>query len=84
MTKVTEEHINFIADLAMESEITDPIDWGLLNIDEETAYRMMSSHVVENFAKVPDENYVFVLYATITKLLVENFVANLKLQANSR
>lgn len=84
MTKITEKHIDIIASLAMESEITDSIDWGILNIDEKTAYNLMSAHVIENFANVPDENYEFVLYATITKLLVENFVVNLKLQAKSR
>lgn len=76
------ETIKLIADLAQESEVTDPIDWNALNITEQYAYELMASHVVENFAKkVPEENHTMVLYATLTKLLVENFVLNLKLQS---
>jgi hypothetical protein len=83
MTKLNEaETIRLISDLARESEIEDPIDWGYLNITEESAYELMASHVVENFTKkVPEDNHLLVLYATLTKLLVENFVLQLKLQS---
>jgi len=73
----TNEKIHTIAELAREAEITDPIDWGMLNIDEPTAYRMMASHVVEQFQDSADHELV--MLSTITKLLVENFVLNLKL-----
>jgi len=71
------QKIQTIAELAQEAELTDPIDWGLLNIDEPTAYRMMASHVVEQFQDSADHELV--MLSTITKLLVENFVLNLKL-----
>lgn len=71
--------VNQLADLAMEAEIQDPIDWGLLNIEEKNAYRMMASHVLEQFDNLEDDRKLLIVYATITKLLVENFVLNIKL-----
>lgn len=68
--------INLLAELAQETEISDPIDWGYLNIDERTAYRMMAAHVIE----LPDD--VLTLKASLVKMLVENFVLNVKLGNN--
>jgi len=34
-----------IAELAMETELTDPIDWGMLSVDEMTAYKLIASSV---------------------------------------
>ena len=63
-----------MAALAQEVEITDPIDWGELTIDEKSAYLMMASYVSEM------QNDELTNRAVIVKLLVENFVLNLKLQ----
>jgi hypothetical protein len=70
MNKIT---INLLAELAQETEISDPIDWDYLNIDERTAYRMMAAHVIE----LSDD--VLTLKASLVKMLVENFVLNVKL-----
>lgn len=59
--------------VAMESEITDPIDWGELNISEEETYKMFAATVLEM------DNDPLANKAIIIKLLVENFVLNLKL-----
>jgi hypothetical protein len=69
--------INLLAELAQETEISDPIDWDYLNIDERTAYRMMAAHVIE----LPDD--VLTLKASLVKMLVENFVLNVKLGNNN-
>jgi len=69
-----------LAELAMESESADPIDWGMLQISERDAYIMMASNVLEQLESVPDEERPVVAMATITKLLVENFVLNLRLK----
>lgn len=66
--------IELIVELAQDTEIVDPIDWGELSIDETTAYRLMATHVLEMDLSEP-----YVTQAIITKLLVENFVLNLKL-----
>jgi len=66
--------INLIVELAQETDVVDPLDWGELNIDETTAFRLMATHVLEMDLSEP-----YVTQAIITKLLVENFVLNLKL-----
>jgi hypothetical protein len=77
---VTKEQVDLLVDLAMECELTDPIDWGLLAITEEQAFQMMASQLLEQFDSIVDENFRMVLLATATKLLVENFVLNLRLK----
>lgn len=76
MNDFLKPHNQLIEDLvsiAMEAEIADPIDWGELNISEEEAYRMFAATVLEmNNEPMADK-------AIIVKLLVENFVLNLKL-----
>jgi len=74
-------NINELADLAQHVEITDPIEWDYLQIDEKTAYRLMASSVFEIIGNVDDnDNKLNVAMAAMTKLLVENFVLNLKLE----
>jgi len=76
MSDFLQPHNQLIEDLvsiAMEAEIADPIDWGELNISEEEAYRMFAATVLEM------GNEPMADKAIIVKLLVENFVLNLKL-----
>ena len=72
-------YIERIASLAQEVEIGDPIDWGMTELKEEDAYKLMAMGVVNQFDKyTTDEREIMI--ATITKLVVENFVLNLKLK----
>jgi hypothetical protein len=71
------DNIDLLVDLAMEIEVEDPIDWGMLAIDEKEAYRLMATHVLEM------NNDELTNQAVIVKLLVENFVLNLKLMGAS-
>ena len=66
--------VELIVALAQEVEVTDPIDWGMLAIEEKEAYRMMAISIIESF---PDEKIE--IQSVLTKLTVENFVLNLKL-----
>jgi hypothetical protein len=77
---VKQEDVDFLVELAMECELSDPIDWGLLHITEKQAYQMMASQLLEQFGNVNKENLMPVILATATKLLVENFVLNLQLK----
>jgi hypothetical protein len=70
-------NIKLIASMAQELEITDPIDWGYLSINETEAYELMAAHVVEILST--HQNNQLIAQAALTKLLVENFVLNLKL-----
>lgn len=73
-------NVNDLADLAQQVEITDPIEWGYLRVDETTAYRLMASSVIEIINNVDNDQKLDVAMAAMTKLLVENFILNLKLE----
>jgi len=77
---VKQEDVDFLVDLAMECETEDPIDWGMLHITEKQAYQMMASQLLEQFDDVNKKDVMPVILATVTKLLVENFVLNLQLK----
>jgi hypothetical protein len=70
---VDDEAIRNLIILAKEGEAMDPIDWGELNITKEQAYIMMATHVLQM-----ERNHL-TDGAIIVKLLVENFVLNVKL-----
>ena len=77
---VKTEDVDFLVDLAMECELSDPIDWGMLHITEKQAYQMMASQLLEQFNEVKKDDMIPVILATANKLLVENFVLNLQLK----
>ena len=77
---VKQEDVDFLVGLAMECELSDPIDWGMLHITEEQAYQMMASQLLEQFGNVNKGDVLPIVLATATKLLVENFVLNLQLK----
>ena len=62
-----------IAELARETDRVDPIDFENLAISEDEAFNLMAMHVAEM------EDTPLTLKAVCVKLLVENFVLNLKL-----
>jgi hypothetical protein len=71
-----------LAQLAKEVEITDPIEWGELSIQEDVAYEMMAASVIEMMMKLKDDEKEVVAMASIVKLLVENFVFNLRMNSS--
>lgn len=68
-----------LVELAREVDSEDPIDWGMLAIDEEQAYRLIALNLVEIFENVTEQDRDMILMSMIIKLTVENFVLNLKL-----
>ncbi len=77
-----EQVVEDLAKLAMEGQLANPIDWDQLGINKEEAFKTMASNVIDQLENVPEENFAAVAMATITKLLVENFAANLRLRGN--
>ena len=73
MFEIDDEAIRNLVILAKEGAEFDPINWGDLNISEEQAYIMMAAHVLEMDLEDLTSR------AIIVKLLVENFVLNLRL-----
>lgn len=74
-----EDYVDHVIQLAKAVETEDPIDWGMLEVDEESAYKLVAMSVVNQFAKY-DESERTTMIATIVKMVVENFVLNIKLQ----
>lgn len=73
----TDEIINLVAELAQEVDKEDPIDFGMLQIDEESVWHYMAANVID--AYLPQSDNKLVMMAVITKLIVDNFVLNAKL-----
>lgn len=79
--EITPEYVELISELAQEVDTEDPIDWGMLSISEEETYRLMTLNVLEMFKdKYNDPNFRDIMFATVVKLVVENFTLNLKLR----
>lgn len=77
--KYTQEQI--IA-LAKEVETSDTIDWDDLPLEKDRIYQMVGSQVYELYTQYSQQDDgEAVLLATITKLVVENFVLNLKVNS---
>ena len=69
--------------LISEIELADPIDWGMLNISDEDATRLIALSVVQHYEQQikpmseSDREYIYV--SSIAKLTLENCVLNVKL-----
>ena len=74
------ETVTKLAELAMEAELLEPIDWEELGIVEKDLFMLMATNVVQQMESVQEDQQAAVALATITKLLVENYVSNLKLK----
>lgn len=74
------ETVTKLADLAMQAELLEPIDWEELGIVEKDLFMLMATNVVQQMESVQEDQQAAVALATITKLLVENYVSNLKLK----
>lgn len=75
------EVIRNLAKLAMEAQLSRPINWEASGINKNDAYETMATNVVNQFENVEQENFAAIAMATITKLLVENYVLNLYLSS---
>ena len=76
-------NVEAVVTLIKEIDQQDAIDWGMLNIGEDEATRLLATSVIEHYEQniLPlhgaDRDYVIV--AALAKLTLENFVLNLKL-----
>lgn len=73
MFEPDDKELQLIIELAKEVSVEDPIDWTDLKITEHEAYVLMASHIREM------DLDLLTARSIIVKLLVENFVLNLKL-----
>lgn len=74
-------NIEHLLEIVNEVERGDPIDWGMLPIDEETAMRMIALGMVDQFENEWIVNHTleevhYIMLATVVKLVAENFALN--------
>lgn len=70
-----------IIDLAKSVELEDSIDWSETNVDRDKIYQIIGSQVYDLYRQWQNSgNGDAILLATITKLVVENFLLNLKVE----
>ena len=74
------EAVGRLISLAKEVDIRDPIDWTKMQVTEDQIYEMMANGVIDQMYSVPEDHRDTIALATLTKLLVENFVLNTKLE----
>ncbi len=72
--------IDQLIEIAFAVEEGDPIDWGLFKHGQEQSMKMIAASILEQFDRETwtDEDRVVVM-ATITKLVVENFILHARL-----
>lgn len=72
--------VDLVVELAEEVDLADPIDFGMLTINEKSTRKMLASQIVEDAFKIEDRSTrELMLLATITHLVTENFVLNQKI-----
>ena len=77
--KYTQEQI---IELAKEAELSDMIDWEGLPLEKDRIYQLVGSQAYELYQQfMQSEDGEAILLATVTKLLVENFVLNLRVNS---
>lgn len=73
--------IEELIEIAREFDNVDPINWGVLNISEYDAYKLIALGLVEHFIdrNLNDSETQKIMLASMLKLTVETFVLNLRL-----
>ena len=70
--------------LMSEIEREDPVDWADLRIDELAAARVIASSMIEQYRRdysaLSGQDRDYAIIATMSKLVLENFVLNVRLR----
>lgn len=76
--------LNAVLTLMQEIEREDPVDWADLRIDESAAARVIASSMIEQYRRdystLSDQDRDLAVIATMSKLVLENFVLNVRLR----
>lgn len=76
--------LDTVIELMQEVEREDPIDWADLSIDESTATQVIVSSMIDQYARswlsLSEHDRALAMLATMSKLVLENFVLNVRLR----
>ena len=70
-----------LTEFAKDVELGDSISWDGLNVDRDRIYQIMASQIYDQSLTWGDDDKEIVMLASIVKLLVENFVFNVKVES---
>jgi hypothetical protein len=72
--------VMLVEELAREVNVEDPIDFAYCPINENAVWNLMSNFVVDKYYPYENDQHSTAMFlATITKLVVENYVLHTKL-----
>lgn len=73
-----------LANLAMDTDQQDIIDWDFLKLNRDQAYMLIASSIHEEFVKdSPTQDDYYALLACLVNLTVENFSLNLRMHTGN-
>ena len=72
-----------LVELAQAVEKKDPINWSQVSVTPETAYGMMAAHVIDLFEEHNSADREITMMSVMVKLLVENFILNLRIHQSN-
>lgn len=76
--------LDTVIELMQEVEREDPIDWADLSIDESAATQVIVSSMIDQYARswlsLSEHDRALAMLATMSKLVLENFVLNVRLR----
>ena len=78
----TNNTVKQLAELAMEAELLEGLDWSNMAISKQQAFEKMAAEVLSQLESVSENERAVVAMATMTKLLVENFILTTMVQRN--
>lgn len=78
-----ENVVEQLSQLAQEAALSEPINWEGLNLKKEEVYKHMAKNVLDQMESVNEQERAVVAMATMTKLLVENFIYKARLESRS-
>ena len=72
MTKEIDS-LDLLVELARSSDL-EPIDFGMINVDEELVFKIIAKATIEGFKKTNEQTKDIVYLASVVNLHVKNFV----------
>lgn len=78
----TNNTVKQLAELAMEAELLEGLEWSNMAISKQQAFEKMAAEVLSQLESVSENERAVVAMATMTKLLVENLILNTMVQRN--
>lgn len=75
--------VDQLSQLAQESAMSIDVNWEEMNISKNDIFNHMANNVLQQMESVDENERAVVAMATMTKLLVENFIYNAKLNGNN-